>query len=347
MEERDDEISLRDIVLWVRAQYKTLKSKWYLILIASLLGGGIGFCNAYFSPVEYTAKLTFAFSEGQTTRSNLSGIASQFGFNLGDGGEGAFQGENLLELMKSRTLVENTLMQEVVVGGKEDLLVNHIITHEFNHSETNEDRRHDVWFLDTNRFFLGDSFLGVYHNHLLENNRLSISMKDDELSFVDVSFTSQNDTISKLFVEGLVDQATQLYKNIKLRRSEEAIAVLNQKIDSVEVEMAKSMVGGAQELDRGTLYIRNTPKVSQVRNQLQTQILGTMHAELVKNAELQKTIMAQQTPLFELVDLPKFPIEKKKASELKGLFFGGILAGFLISLWIVGRGAFREMMGDN
>lgn len=139
MEERDDEITLRDIVLWVRAQYKIVKSKWYLLFIASVLGGGVGFGYAYLKPIEYTAKLTFAFSEGPDAKSNLNGIASQFGFNLGGSSEGAFQGANLLELMKSRTLVENTVLQKVVVGGKEDLLINHIVSREFRQGETNEE----------------------------------------------------------------------------------------------------------------------------------------------------------------------------------------------------------------
>jgi hypothetical protein len=50
--------------------------------------------------------LTFALEEGESCGGgSLSGLASQFGYNIGGSGGGAFTGYNLLELMKSRRLI--------------------------------------------------------------------------------------------------------------------------------------------------------------------------------------------------------------------------------------------------
>jgi uncharacterized protein involved in exopolysaccharide biosynthesis len=125
------------------------------------------------------------------------------------------------------------------------------------------------------------------------------------------------------------------------------LSVLNQKIDSVETEMGKAMISGAQDIDRGSLYIRSAPKVNQVRNQLQAQILGTMHAELIKNAELQKTLMAQQEPLFEIIDRPIYPLEKNKTSRLLSLVFGGVVGVFLGVVALLGKRGFTNMMSEE
>ena len=109
-EANQDEITLRDIVLSVQGAMRYLKTKWLFLLLAGVLGSGLGYWYAKNKPTTHTATLVFAFSESPDAKSSLSGIASQFGVNLGGGGEGAFQGDNLLELMKSRTLVEKALM---------------------------------------------------------------------------------------------------------------------------------------------------------------------------------------------------------------------------------------------
>ena len=343
-EANQDEITLRDIVLSVQGALRYLKTKWLFLLLAGLLGSVLGYLHAKFKPLTHTATLVFAFSESPDAKSSLSGIASQFGVNLGGGGEGAFQGDNLLELMKSRTLVEKALMQQAEVGGKTDFLVNHIIRHEYKRGETKEERQHDVLFKDSNRFFLGDSFLGVYHRAILENNQLAVSKKDDELAFVEVSFTSQNDTVSKVFVEGLVYQATELYRELKMKRFSSTVQLLDKKIDSVEVELRKSMYSVAAQEDQGSLYIRSTPQVGQVRSQYKAQVLGTMHAELVKNAELQKTLMAQQEPLFEIIDRPVYPLETKRLSRLLALVLGGFGGVFVLMLILLGKRGYSNMM---
>ena len=71
--------------------------KYFLVFICV---ANIGL--VYTTPPTYTATLTFALEEGESGGGSLSGLASQFGYNIGGG---AFTGDNLLELMKSRRLI--------------------------------------------------------------------------------------------------------------------------------------------------------------------------------------------------------------------------------------------------
>jgi hypothetical protein len=65
--------------------------------------------------------LTFALEEGESGGGSLSGLASQFGYNIGGGG-GAFTGDNLLELMKSRRLIQDVLLTP---GASGESYINH------------------------------------------------------------------------------------------------------------------------------------------------------------------------------------------------------------------------------
>ncbi len=337
MEQHEDEITLKDIVLALKRTKKQLVAKWGLLLICGLLGGAAGYTYQWYQKTTYTAKLTFAFSESQDSKGKLSGLASQFGVNLGGGGAGFFQGDNLVELMKSRNLVEKTLYEQVEISGKRDFLVNHIIAREFERSEDPEDKTHDVWFKDSTRFYVGDSFLGVYHKAILNSNRLVLSKKEDELAFVDVSFTAQNDTIAKVFADHLVNNATAYYSELKMRRFNSSMALLNHKIDSVGQEMQKNLSAAANQQDQSSLLIRSAPRVSQLTKQKEAELQAIIYAELIKSRELQKAQKLNDQPLVEVIDQPIFPLEKKKPSKLMGLLAGGFLFGFLGAAWVLFR----------
>jgi hypothetical protein len=54
--------------------------------------------------------LSFALEEDGGGGGGVLSLASQFGFDLGTSGGGAFTGSNLIELFKSRSMVEKTLL---------------------------------------------------------------------------------------------------------------------------------------------------------------------------------------------------------------------------------------------
>lgn len=113
-----EEISLKDIILKFRAWRKYVISKWKIILIGGVIGGGLGFAVAVFKKPLYKAELSFALQDDNSSGAGglgaAMGLASQFGLDLGgSSGGGAFSGDNLLELMKSRSMVESTLLTTV------------------------------------------------------------------------------------------------------------------------------------------------------------------------------------------------------------------------------------------
>ena len=173
----NDEITLKAIVLKTKEWWRYLVSKWLVIFIAGIIGGVIGLAYAKYKKPVYKADLSFALEDDASSGglSGAAGLASQFGFDVGGGGGGAFSGDNLLLLMKSRSMVEKTLLSAITVGGKKETLAELYIS--FNHIR-------DTWKgkpllerisypvnADRSKFSLQqDSVLGIFYNTIIAND---------------------------------------------------------------------------------------------------------------------------------------------------------------------------------
>ena len=55
-----------------------------------------------------------------------------------------------------------------------------------------------------------------------------------------------------------------------------------------------------------------------------------MYAEVIKNIELTKLAQAQQTPIFQIVETPRYPLANKKVTIFELLILGSII-GFIFT----------------
>jgi uncharacterized protein involved in exopolysaccharide biosynthesis len=95
------------------------------------------------------------------------------------------------------------------------------------------------------------------------------------------------------------------------------------------------MYGVASEVDGNQFLVRGVAKVPQAKKQLEIQVLSTMYGELIKNLELSRTMMAKDQPLIQLIDQPRFPLEKKKTSKLLTAIGGSLLTFFLAVAYLL------------
>ncbi|MEC7864157.1 MAG: Wzz/FepE/Etk N-terminal domain-containing protein, partial [Bacteroidota bacterium] len=128
MEGYNDEIQLKDILIKL-SEYKVFLFKKKVAIIAfSFLFFLIGFVFAFTLNTKYNAELTFVVQaeQGSGSLGSMAGLASQFGFDIGSGGENStFSQSNVIELLKSRGVIQNTLMQNAKVNSTNDLLIEH------------------------------------------------------------------------------------------------------------------------------------------------------------------------------------------------------------------------------
>jgi hypothetical protein len=335
LEQVTDEISLKELIQKAGSILGYLKTHWWKLLMISLIGGIGGYVYAKFQKPEYTAKLTFALAEGGDKMSGITSIASQFGMDLGGGSAGAFSGDNLLELMKSRLLIEKTLLASVDSFGKPKLLVNQYI--DFNKPKKSKPRKpsdpepvsFDASVVEKRNFTLTqDSFLAKLSADLTKTN-LQVAKLDKKLAIVSVSFTGEDPWFAKNFTQILTQNVTEFYVETKTGQMRKNVRMLEHKVDSVKQALGRAMYGVASEVDGNQFLVRGVAKVPQSKKQLEIQVLSTLYGELIKNLELSRAMMAKDQPLIQLIDQPRFPLEKKKSSKVLMAIGSAFLSLFL------------------
>ena len=291
--------------------------------------------------------MVFVSSEGEDGGglSKLSSLGSQFGINLGGGSSSAFGGENLLELMKSRRLIVQTLFDSVTIKDKETRLLEYYLLRD---SFVDEDLE-PVSFSNVTSFedcnYRQDSLLNVIYENLTEE-ALIVTIIDKDLAFKVVEFTDIDEQFAKVFVENLTKNVTEFYVETKTSQSKKNIQMLQEKADSVERELSKNMVSAAVSRDRSVFSSNTRSLVNTTKKQMKAQMLGTIYAEVIKNLELSKTMAAHNEPLIQVIDSPRFPLEKEESSLIK-MLLGGLMGGLFISAgYLIARELYRDIMTD-
>ena len=349
----NDEISLKELVLKIKEWYQFLLTKWRLIILAGIIGGLIGFTYAYFQKPTYKAVLTFAMEEEKSGGGGLGGalgLASQFGIDLGSSGGGAFSGANLIELMKSRKLVEKTLLSPIEVDGKAQSLVEYYLA--FNEIKKDWDEKpllKNVSFpidADRTKFTLQqDSILKNLAAGLIKKD-LVISQKDKKVSILSIEMNSTNEQFAKVFCETIAKETSEYYVEIKSKKSKMNVDILQHQADSIRAELNSAITGVAAAADNvfnlnSAMNVRRTPSA---RRQVDVQANTAILTQLVGNLELAKVTLRKETPLLQIIDRPSFPLEKEKVGKLKSLVLGGFLAGFLTVLYLVFSSLYKKLI---
>jgi hypothetical protein len=345
---QNDEISLKELIQKAGDWFAFFKSKWKIIFLASIIGGLLGLGYSFTKKTIYTAKLSFALEEKGTGGGNLSSLAAQFGLGgIGGGDGGVFSGGNMIELLKSRFLIEKTLLSTVTINGKSDLLLNRYIR--FNKLDQKWAKKKNLAGLkftnaDRTKFTLQqDSVLGVISNGLKKNN-IAVAQQDKKLSIVNVVFVSTDELFAKVFSEKLIENVTDFYIETKTKKSRGNVMLLQNRADSVQRELNAALYGRAQFGDQNMGLIRQQAAVPKLKQEMRVQMLGTLYGELVKNLEFAKLTLMREEPLVQIIDQPILPLPKARLSKLKAMVIGGILFGFLSLLGLGGKKVWKGIL---
>nr|WP_294795222.1 lipopolysaccharide biosynthesis protein [uncultured Mucilaginibacter sp.] len=342
-----EKISIQLMVSRIRRCWKYLLSKRIAILIAVLIGGAIGLTYSFIEKPVYKAELSFALEDQQSSSGGLStamGLASQFGIDLGGGNVGgAFSGDNLLILMKSRLMVENSLLTTVSINGKNETLAElYISSSGLREKWENTPKLKSVSFLpniDRSKFtLLQDSVLKVIYKNIIDNH-LSVAKIDKNLSIIVIAVKSKNQFFSKYFTEVLAKTVSNFYINTKIRKSVQNVNILQHQTDSVRRELNAAIGGVASSVDvnpnaNPALQILRVPSQ---RRQVDVQANQAILTQLVANLELSKVSLRKETPLIQVIDRPILPLEKEVPGKISSTLVGSILSVILLLVYFVAR----------
>lgn len=351
-EKPNDEISLKELLEKAKEWFSYLLSQWKVIVLAGIVGSGLGLAYSFSKKPVYTASLSFALEDekGGGGLGSALGLASSLGLDLGGGGGSIFTGSNLTELFKSRAMVEKTLLSPVVVEGKTISLAEMYIQNNGWRDQWNDNPKFKaIQFLpDTKRKYftrVHDSILGVMYQDLSKTG-LVVGQKDKKIAIITIDVSSTNELFSKYFTEALVKEVSDFYVMTKSKKARENMDILERQTDSIRGALNGAITGVAVANDNtfGLNPAMNVRRAPSARRQVDVQANTTILTELVKQTEMAKVTLRKETPLIQVIDQPILPLQKEKFGKAKGLVVGGFLAVFLVVLVLIIRRFLKQLV---
>ncbi len=346
----DDEITLKELILKIKEYAKEVLRNWIWVILITIPILSYFLYKAFTTPKTYKANLTFMLNEDTGGGfSAVSGILGSLG--LGGGGGGKYSLDKILELSRSRQIVEKALFTKCTLNGKDDFLANHIIK-EYQLIEKN-------WAKDTllNNFSFTNtdaSKFGKKENNALvyiygmlvssPNGSLFSSGFDKNSGIMTFSINSTSEDLSIELVKTMYNKLSEFYILKSVQKEQETFTMLKNKVDSLKYLLYGKEAGLAKFEDNNLFLQEQTVQLPKKRLNRDVQMLTLMYGEAVKNLEVAEFALNNKRPFLQSIDLPISPIKPEKISKLKngvlGLFIGILVA----SIFIIIRKIIREAM---
>jgi hypothetical protein len=347
MEDKNQFISIKDILSLGIELIAVLKNRFKTIFLISVFLGFAGISIAYFAKPKYKAHLSFLLNENESNSINLSSLAGLAGLGSGSLSSGVNE-DKLLFLSNSRFLLGTTLLTNVKIHDKSQLLINYFL----DKYETQKAFKKDTLLADFKYFTNAhlDS-LDVKENKVLDivikfiedNQLLKVEGKKktgivaQNAGILTIDFFSIDEVLSKTFVDCLYANISKYYINKSIQRQYRNYTLIKERADSLKLILQSKETYGASYMDQNANLTKMQARVSVERTRRDIELLNLMYAEVMKNLEISKFSLENQTPMLQVIDSPTYPLKVEKKSKIKFGLLGSIIGGFssLIVLFLV------------
>jgi hypothetical protein len=319
----------------IRIYIDHIFQKRKLIALAALLGILVGIAFALTRTTKYTARMSFVVEDSKTLPGSglLSAISGQFGMDISSalgGSSNLLTGENILELAKSRSFIRQTLLTPYK-DSTQSLADQYAEIYEYKKKWAGRfslNRRVDF---PVNKALsrTEDSLLNKLVDRIIERD-LSIFKPERRLGIFEVNVVMTDDLLPELFCKRLMKSVSDFYIETKTRRIRRNIARLEKLADSLRGYANERIVENANSelevLDINPIYVdRSASKIINSRNE---NLSNSVYSEVLRNLELSKASLLQETPTIQVVDNPDHPLKDNKIKWYKGGFYGMLLFFF-------------------
>jgi uncharacterized protein involved in exopolysaccharide biosynthesis len=320
---------------------KDLLKIWWLFLIVAVVAGIVGILYASKQEIKYKSRLTFALDDGdQNGIGSFLSFASQLGINMGSGKD-IFAGDNIIDIMKSRRMIERVLLSVDTFNNKPYTLIEYFLDRIGKRkSNSNLEKIHFPPGQDKATFsYQQDSLL--YTTYLdFANNFLQADRPDRKLSIYEVNVTSPDEKFTKDFTDRIVNETNNFYVEIRTKKAKETLNILEDRVATMKGNLNSSISNKAAVQDVNVNPAFSAAQVPVLKQQTNIQVYSAAYGEMFKNLELARFQYLNEIPLMQIIDPADYPMQKIKVSKLKaGLIFSLIACLLLfIIFW------FRRIM---
>ncbi|MBI2259894.1 MAG: lipopolysaccharide biosynthesis protein [Flavobacteriia bacterium] len=315
--------------------------KWKIVISVCIIGGGIGLLISLFNKPKFESKLSFSLDSSSISSGSIGGgignIASSLGFG-GTTGESLFEGDNLIELMKSKNVIIKSFLSKIPYK-KHNFVEEYINTYELRSSWEEKSTLKNIKFnLNQNRnkfSYEQDSILFEIYESFLEKN-IKIKQISNKINIINITVKTKSHVFTRYFPEILIKNLIDFYTEVKTKKAKLNYDVLKKQTDSIRVALnnAISSVAASNDNIFGLNPSMNIQRVPSLRKQVDIQANTAILNELVKNLELARISLLNNTPIIQLIDVPRYPVEKIYTRKLYFIFFGGLISGIFLLVYL-------------
>jgi hypothetical protein len=332
MQTESNSFSIQQFILNIFQKLKTtFIERFKLLMIVGCIGGLLGLSYSLIKHVKYRSEITFLVEESKAGAGGLlSSLGSQIGIDVSSmagAGNSVISGDNMLELLKSKTMMQQCLLTPFEKDSNYLLADRYVDAYNLRSKWANDEKiGKEVRFADPKiAVRLKDSLLSVIIKRI-QQKEFSVAKPDKKLGFFKVSVATNDELLSAYLSERIIKIATNFYVNNKTSRLKNNVERLEHRTDSIGNLLNRRTYSAMNDarlmlnLNPADVNAQGGAEISQ-RDKM---VLSTIYAELTKNLEISKTALVQETPTIQITDKPIFPLEKDEVKWYEGLAMGFI-----------------------
>ncbi len=314
--------------------------KWWQFAIIGLGAAIAGYFYADSQKPQFESRLTFAIDAG--TNDGISGalnLAAQFGFGMSSG-QSIFDGDNIVEIMKSRHMLEDVFLSVDTFNGKPFTLVEYYleisgIRKVFNTKPHLKDVHFPVGSKKETFSYLQDSVLNNVQLGF-SDEFISVGRPDKKLSIYELRVKSLNEKFTKDFTDRLLESTAGFYTEITSKKDRETLEILEQRVISLKGNVSSSIDVKASNQDANINPAFAAAQSPLLKEQFNVQAYGEAYKEMFKTLEMARYQYLKKIPLMQIIDKADYPMKRTKVGRLKtGLLFSifAVLVALLV-VWV-------------
>lgn len=312
-----------------------LKKRWWIFLLVGLLAGITGFIYASLQKANYKSKLTFALDDGSAGESNFTSLASQFGLTLG-GSNNIFQGDNIIEIMKSRRMVETILLSVDTFDNKPYRIIEYYM--DANDRDSYHKKVAAVHFpvnqSPATYTYIQDSVLKLVYEQVVKSS-LTIDKPDRKYNIFELNIQTPNEQLSHDMTVRLLQEANTFYTELKTKKASNTLAALENRIESVKTGLYGSISNRANVKDANVNPVFEQSQVPVMKEHTNIELYSTAYAEMFKNLEIARFQYLVNTPILQIIDDADYPMERIKAKRSLYALAFCFVATFLLLIFFL------------
>ena len=345
MEQEQKGISLINIIISFKIFLGELKKKWLLVSVIILITTTLGLLYSLNSKPKYIATSTMMLENSKSggAMTGALALASQFGI-MGGGSPSVITEEKLMEIIKSENIIKTALFKKVTINSTSDILANHFIDL-FGYRKKWEmvDSLKNFKFVNKkeNLSVLENGVFKMFYDQIAQN---FLILSKSPSGIISLKIKTSSELFSKDLNQALLEAVTSFYINHITQKGRINVDIIQNRVDSIAGALKDAEFALARWKDANFQLVKAQGMMAEIQLRRNVEVNNSIYIEGVKQLEMAKFSLLQDTPFLQIIDQPTLPLDPMKIPLKFSVFFGFIIGCLLSGLFVFTEKKYADLM---